>query len=82
LEIDFIRGVKKYIDIIKLQTDTGSLFLPGRALVINGEIFSGKTLTPLGNFTQYTYTRLPGFLEKWRVRELGSKERTGFVPYE
>jgi hypothetical protein len=71
LEIDFIRGVKKYIDIIKLQTDGRYLSLPGRALVINGEIFSGKTPTLLGNFTQYTYTRLPVFLGKWRVREIG-----------
>jgi hypothetical protein len=82
LKIDFIRGVKKYIDIRKLQTDGRSLFLPARALVIKGEIFSGKTLTSLRNFTQYTYTRLPVFLGKWRVREIGSKERTGFVPYE
>ncbi len=70
-EKDFIRWVKKYLDIIKLQTDERSLFLLGRALVINGEIFSGKTLTPLGNFTQYSYTRLPGFFGKWRVREIG-----------
>jgi hypothetical protein len=71
LEIDFILGVRKHINIIKLQMDEGSLFLPARALVINGEIFSGKTLTRLGNFTQYTYTRLPVFTGKWRVRELG-----------
>jgi hypothetical protein len=67
---------------MRLHADLRSLFLPERALVINGEIFSGKTLTPLGNFTQYPYTQLPVFLGKWRVRELGFKERTGFVPYE
>jgi hypothetical protein len=71
LEIDFIRGVKKYIDIIRLHTDRRSFSLPGTAFVINGGIFSGKTLTRLGNFTQYTYTRLPVFIGKWRVRELG-----------